>query len=108
MKGRTDREHHGTIITRTLQEWACLFPQDLPFTTVQRLLGWQTQQPKVISRSEVRVLVQRHGEAIRAAEEHEVDHLEDQGDLSKFQVNLIEAKSPRHRAAWPVELTARP
>ena len=99
-------EHHGTIITRTLQEWACLFPQDLPFTTVQRLLAWQTQQPKVISRSEVRVLVQRHGEAIRAAEEKEVDHLEDQGDLSKFQVNLIAAKSPRHRAAWPVELTA--
>ena len=50
-------EHHGTIITRTLQEWACLFPQDLPFTTVERLLGWQTQEHKVISRSEVRVLV---------------------------------------------------
>jgi len=99
-------KHHGTIITRTLQEWACLFPQDLPFTTVQRLLGWQTQQPKVISRSEVRVLVQRHGEAIRAAEEKEVEHLEGQSDLNKFQVNLIEAKAPRHHAAWPVELTA--
>ena len=99
-------KHHGTIITRTLQEWACLFPQDLPFTTVERLLGWQTQQPKVISRSEVRVLVQRHGEAIRAAEEKEVDQLEGYSDQSKFQVNLIKAKAPRHRAGWPVELTA--
>ena len=99
-------EHHGTIITRTLQEWACLFPQDLPFTTVERLLGWQTQEPKVISRSEVRVLVQRHGEAIRAAEASEVEEWEEKSDLSQFQVNLIDAKAPRHRAAWPVELSA--
>ena len=99
-------KHHGTIITRTLQEWACLFPQDLPFRTVERLLSWQTQQPKVISRSEVSVLVKRHGDMIRAAEAKEVEQWEDQSDLSKFQVNLIEAKTPRHRAAWPVELTA--
>ena len=90
-------EHHGTIITRTLQEWACLFPQDLPFTTVERLLGWQTQEPKVISRSEVRVLVQRHGEAIRAAEASEVEAWEEKSDLSQFQVNLIDAKAPRFR-----------
>ena len=99
-------EHHGTIITRSLQEWACLFPQDLPFTTVERLLGWQTQHPKVLSRSEVRVLVQRHGEAIRAAEAEEASRLEEREDLNIFQVNLIDAVSPRHRAAWPAELTA--
>ena len=98
-------EHNGTIITRALQEWACLFPQDLPFRTVERLLGWQTQQPKVISRGEVSRLVQRHGEMIRAAEAEEAKQLEDQSDLSKFEVNLIDAEAPRHRAAWPVELT---
>jgi hypothetical protein len=38
-------EHHGMLITRALQEWACLFPLDLSFETVQRLLGsgWQTR-----------------------------------------------------------------
>ncbi len=34
--------HHGIIITRGLQEWACLLPQELPFGSVARLLGWQT------------------------------------------------------------------
>ena len=35
-----------------------------------------------------------------------MEQWEDQSDLSKFQVNLIDATTPRHRAAWPVELTA--
>ena len=35
--------HHGEIITRGLQELACLLPQDLSFASVERLLGWQTQ-----------------------------------------------------------------
>jgi hypothetical protein len=99
-------EHHGTIITRSLQEWACLFSQDLPFATVERLLGWQTQQPQVISRSEVRVLVQRHGAVIRAAEAKEVTELEGREDLNQFQVKLLDAQAPRHRAAWPAELSA--
>ncbi len=38
-------EHHGIIITRTLQERACLFPQDLPFyhcSAVTRLANTAT------------------------------------------------------------------
>src|SRR6266545_637092 len=31
--------HNGIIITRGLQEWACLLPQELPFVSVARLLG---------------------------------------------------------------------
>jgi hypothetical protein len=31
--------HNGMIITRGLQEWACLLPQELSFATVARLLG---------------------------------------------------------------------
>ena len=34
--------HNGIIITRGLQEWACLLPRELPFVSVARLLGWQT------------------------------------------------------------------
>ncbi len=99
-------EHHGTIITRGLQEWACLLPQDLPFATVQRLLGWQAQQADVISTNEVRVLVRRHGQRIRAAEAEEVERLEEIEDLSHLQANLVAAPSPRRCPAWPPELNA--
>ena len=99
-------EHNGTIITRGLQEWACLLSQDLPFSTVERLLGWQAHHAKVICGSEVQVLVRRHGEAIRGAEAQEVEALEGRNDLNQFKVNLVDAKAARHHAAWPVELTA--
>lgn len=99
-------EHNGTIITRGLQECACLFSQDLPFATVERLLGWQTHQAKVICGSEVQVLVRRHGEAIRAAEAQEVEGLEGRDDLNQFKAKLLDAKAARHHAAWPIELTA--
>ncbi|MDP9316782.1 MAG: hypothetical protein M3R24_39000 [Chloroflexota bacterium] len=33
---------NGIIVTRGLQEWAYLLPQELPFASVARLLGWQT------------------------------------------------------------------
>jgi len=49
--------HHGIIITRGLQEWACLLPQELPFAVVARLLGWQTHEAHVLSDTTVRSLV---------------------------------------------------
>ncbi len=57
--------HEGIVITRGLQEWACLLPQDLPFASVARLLGWQTQDADVLSASTVRTLVRQHGHLIR-------------------------------------------
>ena len=39
--------HAGQVTTRGLQEWACLLPQDLPFGTAERLLGWMTRDPHV-------------------------------------------------------------
>jgi hypothetical protein len=42
--------HHGIIITRGLQEWACLLPQELPFTSVARLLGRQTHEARILGR----------------------------------------------------------
>jgi len=35
--------HGGIVITRGLQEVACLLPDTLPFVSAERLLGWQTQ-----------------------------------------------------------------
>src|SRR5439155_17456418 len=65
-------EHAGMVITRGLREWACLLPLDVGFETTQRLLGWITQGPAVISTSEVRALVREHGTEIREAEAGEV------------------------------------
>ena len=57
--------HTGVVTTRGLQEWACLLPQELPVAAVARLLGWQTQEPAVLSVATPRVLVKRHGQLIR-------------------------------------------
>jgi hypothetical protein len=74
--------HEGMVITRNLQEWACLFPLDLPFATVERLLGWQTQCDEMICATEVRRLVRRHGQVIRQAEAADVKDLLKRKDLS--------------------------
>jgi len=64
--------HHGIIITRGLQEWACLLPQELPFASVARLLGWQTHDDNLLSDTTIRSLVRTHGQIIRQAEQAEV------------------------------------
>jgi len=61
--------HGQIVITRGVQEWACLWAQDLPFATVARLVGWQTQETKVLCASTVRTLVRTHGQTIRRSEE---------------------------------------
>src|SRR5216684_3973838 len=54
--------HEGILITRGLQEWACLLPQDLPFARVARLLGWQTKDEGLLCQSTLRNLVRTHGQ----------------------------------------------
>jgi hypothetical protein len=68
-------EHEGMITTRGLQEWACLLPQELPFSTAQRLLGWVAKEPAVLSQTQLRTLVREHGGEIRQAEAMEVSEL---------------------------------
>jgi hypothetical protein len=98
-------EHHGTIITRSLQEWACLLPLDLPFETVDRLLEWQTQCEEMICASEVRRLVCAHGETIREAEAKEVEKLKEKESLSGIKPQLVEHGERRCAPGWPQELT---
>jgi len=98
--------HHGEIITRGLQELACLLPQDLSFAAVERLLGWQTQQAQVLSETTVRNLVRTHGQIIRQAEQAEVTSLLARADLASLTPQLLPAKTPRRRAAWPASLSA--
>lgn len=98
--------HQGMIITRGLQEMACLLPQDLSFDTVTRLLGWQTQDAQVLSDTTVRTLVRTHGQIIRQAEAAEVSALLEHADLACLTAQLVPAAQPRRRAAWPADLTA--
>ena len=74
-------EHEGQVTTRGLQEWVCLLPQDLPFSTSERLLGWMTHEPGVISETQTRRWVSRHGQIILDAEQAEVKALEEMAFL---------------------------
>jgi len=96
--------HQGVIQTRGLQEMVCMLSLDLPFTSVERLLGWQTQDERILSSTMNRVLVKEHGQIIRKAEAAEVEMLLSQEDLSKLKANLIPNKEPRRQASWPEEL----
>jgi hypothetical protein len=98
--------HQGEIITRGLQELACLLPQDLSFASVERLLGWPTQEQKVLSETTVRNLVRTHGQIIRQAEQAEVAALLSREDLATLTPQLAPAVQPRRRAAWPASLSA--
>ncbi len=96
--------HNGIIITRGLQEWACLLPQELPFGSVARLLGSQTDDEDVVSDTTVRSLVRTHGQIIRQVEEAEVRALATRDDLDSLELNVVPHGQPPRRVGWPVEL----
>lgn len=96
--------HTGQLTTRGLQEWTCLLPQDLPFDTAQRLLGFMTHDQHVQSATQLRRWVATHGQIIRAAEQAEVDALLARADLRGLKAHLHPADEVRRRAAWPLEL----
>jgi len=87
--------HQGMVITRNLQEIACLLALDVPFETAQRLLVWETREAEMICTTEIRRLVRIHGEIIRAAEAAEVQELLARDDLSTLHAQLVEAPAPR-------------
>jgi len=100
-------EHRGMIITRGLQEWACLLPQTLPFETAARLLSWQAGEEKLLSSTTLRTLVRQHGQAIREAEAAEVEALlrrEEEGSWEEAALRWVPAETPRHRPGWPAAL----
>jgi hypothetical protein len=95
------------VITRCLREWACLLPLDVGFAVTQRVLGWMTHEPAILSTTEVRCLVRQHGQEIRAAEAAEVEELLAHPDrLARARPQLVSAGEPRRKAAWPQELCA--
>lgn len=71
--------HEGVVLTRGLQEWSCLLSVQLPFRSVERLLGWQSGEGQLLSASQLRVLVQQHGEHIRQLELEEAQAVAAEG-----------------------------
>ena len=98
--------HNGIIITRSLQEWACLLPQDLSFAAVARLLGWHTHEAQVLSDTTIRTIVRTHGHIIRQAEQAQVAALLQHDDLTAADLLVIPHNQPRRCAGWPEELNA--
>lgn len=96
--------HEGMIITRGLQEWACLLAIALPFENVARLLGWQTQEAQVLSSTNVRYVVRSHGDIIRQAEQAQWKAVLAMPDRSGLKPRLVPHATLRRRAAWPEEL----
>lgn len=97
--------HAGQVTTRGLQEWACLLPQDLSFGTAQRLLGWTTQDDDVLSETQMRRWVVRHGQMLRAAEQAELAAFEEGADVTTWTAHLAPVvEEPRRPAAWPAAL----
>jgi hypothetical protein len=81
------------IITRGLQEWACLLPQELPFASVARLHGWHTHEAQILGETTLRSLVRSHGQIIRQAEQAEVTALLTQDDLTALDLQLAPRSS---------------
>jgi hypothetical protein len=100
------RAADGALTTRGLQEWACLLPQELPFASVERLLGWQTRETDILSTGTVRTLVKRHGQLIRQAEQTEAAALLECTSHTDLAPVLAAHTQPRRRAGWPAELNA--
>jgi hypothetical protein len=97
--------HEGILITRGVQEWACLLPQELPFASVARLLGWQAQEESLLSDTTVRNLVRQHGQIIRQAEIEQARALLERPDLESLQASLVVAPPRRPRFGWKAEMT---
>lgn len=98
--------HQGMIITRGVQEWACLLPQDVSFDTATRLLGWQTHEAQILAATTVRTLVRTHGQILRQTEQAEVTALLERADLADLIPQLLPTQRPRRRAGWPTDLNA--
>jgi len=97
--------HGGPVITRGLQELACLLPQELPFATAAWLLSWQVGEPGLLGATTLRQLVRTHGERLRSAECTEAVQLLSYPGGGKRRGG-VPLDRPRRRPGWPAALSA--
>jgi hypothetical protein len=100
-------EHTGMLFTRGLREWVCLLPLESGFRTAQRLLGWLTHEPRIVSATQVREVVRQHAQELRAAEQQEVAQWRLHPErLEGARARLTGGPPTQRKAAWPAELQA--
>jgi hypothetical protein len=99
-------EHGGMLITRRLQEWACLLGCDFAFPVAQRLLGWKAGEAQLLCPKEVQRLVCRHGQVLLDAAVREVQELLARPDRTGLTARLAPRTPPRRPAAWSGVLEA--
>lgn len=66
---------HNGIITPGRQEWTCLLPQEVPFASVTRLLGWQTHDVDLLTDTTIPSLAHTYDQIIRQVEQVDVARL---------------------------------
>lgn len=98
-------DHQGILITQGLREMSCLLPQDVPFVTAARLLGWWAGEPRLLSASTLRTLVRDHGGRIRDLEQTEAIGLLHARCQGRRLVG-VPVEQPRRRPCWPEEVGA--
>ncbi|MBE7470855.1 MAG: hypothetical protein HS114_17105 [Anaerolineales bacterium] len=76
-----------------------MLPQEPPFDSSARLLGWMSHDPAVMSETQTRRWVSQHGQLIRQAEQAEVTALQERSDLAGLTAQLQPASEPRRPAA---------
>lgn len=96
--------HGGMLLTRRLQEWACLLGCDFAFPVAQRLLGWKAGEEKLLCPKEVQRLVCHHGQMLLRAAEQEVRELLARPEREERCARLAPREPPRRPAAWAAVL----
>lgn len=81
-----------------------MLSQNLPFPTVERLLGWKCDQTDILCDSTVRNLVRQHGQILRETEIAAAKALLQQSSAISGEPLLTTCEVPRRRAGWPAEL----
>ncbi len=98
--------HKGVLVTRRLQEEACLFATDIPFDTVARVLGWQTGEQSISSNT-IRRIVQEHGEEVMRQEQREAEALLQEDSWHERTLQLVPHHKVRRRPGWPQALNEK-
>jgi len=90
-------EHNGRIVLPGFEELCCLFANDIPYNTAQRLLGFYCEDEKIISDHGIENIVIERGESIR-------DYLDNELKNDIDIQNKFKPRDNLRREQWPEEL----
>jgi len=98
-------EHNGMVITKGLQEMACLFSLSSSYEGATRLVGEFCHDPDVLCAREIELLVNQHGANVRQQEAERAKAMENTPDVNPETVSQhLKDLSPSRRKVWPEEV----